>query len=155
VRISRSLSGNIVRANLAERLNSLRQLFMLPATALVLIALMSLADGQTPAQVASTTLTADPATITVGAAVMLNATVQPDNVQLTPGAPFSKPSGTITFLDGSTQLNATPVPLAPNTFASQTFQQLFGLPSAMLTQQNVQGELTGDLNGDGIPDLLV
>jgi hypothetical protein len=151
---SRSLPRNVVRANLAERLNPLRQLFGLPATAFVLIALTNLADGQTPAQAASTTLTANPATVTVGASVTLNATVQPDNVQLTPGAPYSKPSGTITFLDGSAPLNATPLALTQNIFASQTFQQLFGPPSVVLTQRNVGGELTGDLNGDGIPTYL-
>jgi Bacterial Ig-like domain (group 3)/FG-GAP-like repeat len=146
---------NAVLANLAERLNPLRRLFRFPATAFVLFALTNLADGQTPAQTASTTLTANPATITIGASVTLNATVQPEIVQLTPGAAFTKPSGAITFLDGNTQLNAAPIALAPNIFASQTFQQLFGLPSAIFTQQNIGGELTGDLNGDGIADLLI
>jgi hypothetical protein len=133
----------------------MRGYFSLPALLLTLAAFPGVSDGQSGTGTATTTVTANPSTITVGASLTLNATAQPDNVQLTPGAPFSKPSGTITFLDGSTRLNATPVAVAPSTFASQTFQQLFGLPSAMLTQQNVQGELTGDINGDGIPDLLV
>lgn len=133
----------------------MRQLFGLPATAVVLIALASLADGQNPTRVASTTLTANPATITVGASVTVKATVQPDSVQLTPGAPFSKPSGTITFLDGTVPLGSAAVALVPNVFGSAPFQQIFGTPDPMLTQRNVQGALTGDLNGDGVADLLL
>jgi hypothetical protein len=42
--------------------------------------------------------------------------------------------------------------LAPNGFASATFPQTFGTPDPSLT---VTGELVGDLNGDGVQDLLI
>ncbi len=102
-------------------------------------------------------MTANPATITVGGAVGLTATVQPNNVSISPGHAFTKPTGTITFQDGSTPLGNTPIALVPNTFASATFQQDFGTPDATFTAPTifVPAEITGDLNGDGTPDLLV
>jgi hypothetical protein len=51
-------------------------------------------------------------------------------------------------------LNNTPLPIAPNTLASATFQQTFGTPNSSLAQ-NIQGGLAGDLNGDGVADLLL
>jgi hypothetical protein len=46
---------------------------------------------------------------------------------------FTKPTGTITFLDGSTPLDNTPIALVPNTFASATLQKEFGTPDATFT----------------------
>jgi hypothetical protein len=128
----------------------LRHLLSFPALLLILNVFSSAATGQTSA---TTTVTANPATVAAGASVGLTATVQPNNVSLTPGHAFPKPIGTITFLDGSTPLDNTPLSLAPNTFTSATFQQAFGTPDASIAQ-NVQG-LTGDLNGDGVADLLL
>jgi FG-GAP repeat len=133
----------------------LRFVFRLSAALFSVLTLPGLATGQAPNQMATTTVIANPTAVTVGASVALTATVQPNDPSINPGQAFAKPTGTITFLDGSTPLESTPVALATNIFASATFQQIFGAPDPMLTQQNVQGELTGDLNGDGIPDLLV
>jgi hypothetical protein len=49
-------------------------------------------------------------------------------------------------------LSSTPIALAPNSYASATFPQTFGTPDPTLT---VGGELVGDLNGDGVQDLLI
>jgi Bacterial Ig-like domain (group 3)/FG-GAP-like repeat len=121
-----------------------------------LLLALNLSANLAPAQNgATTTVTANPATITVGSSVALTATVQPNNVSLSPGHAFTKPGGTITFLDGSTPLDNTPLPLAPNTFASATFQQAFGTPDSTFNRTTIPGELTGDLNGDGVSDLLI
>jgi len=129
----------------------MRRLFFFFASLLTLNLLTHLALAQNGA---TTSMIASPATTTVGSTEALTATVQPNNVSLTPGHTFTKPSGTMTFLDGSTPLNITPLQLAPNTFASATFQQTFGTPNSSLAQ-NIQGGLTGDLNGDGVADLLL
>jgi hypothetical protein len=131
-----------------------RRLLVFPALLLISSALPIVAVGQNSA---TTSVTANPTTIAAGGFVGLTATVQPNNVSVSPGHAFNKPTGTITFLDGGTPLNSTPVALTPNTFASATFAQAFGAPDAKLTTPTVFSpeELTGDLNNDGIPDLLV
>jgi hypothetical protein len=135
-----------------------RRLLLLPALLLTLNALPGPAAGQT---VATTTLTANPGTVTAGSAVGLTATVQPDAA---PGAgkTIPTPTGTITFLDGTTSLSGAPIALAPNSYTSATFPQTFGTPDPSFTPQpNIEnkglytGELVGDLNGDGAPDLLI
>jgi Bacterial Ig-like domain (group 3)/FG-GAP-like repeat len=118
-------------------------------------ALPGLASGQTGTGSAATALAASPTTITVGGSVGLDATVQPSDVVINPGQPFVRPTGSITFLDGSTPLSTTPVALSPTPIASAAFQQVFGTPDSAITQSNEQGELTGDLNGDGVPDILI
>jgi hypothetical protein len=129
----------------------MRHLLSFPALLLILNVFPGMATGQTGA---TPTVTANPATITVGSSVGLTAIVQPNNVTLSPGHAFTKPSGTITFLDGTTPLDNTPLPLASNTFASATFQQAFGTPDSSI-YKNIQGGLTGDLNGDRVADLLL
>jgi hypothetical protein len=125
----------------------MRRLLSFPALLLLLNGFSSVATGQTGA---TTTLTASPTTITVGSSVALGATVQPNSA---PGAgkTVTRPSGTITFLDGSTSLSSAPIALAPNGVASATFPQTFGTPDPSLTA----GEVVGDLNGDGVQDLLI
>ena len=125
----------------------MRHLLSFPALMLMLNVFPGVATGQTAA---TTTLAANPTTITVGSSVGLAATVQPNSA---PGAgkTVPRPSGTITFLDGSTSLSSAPIALAPNGIASATFPQTFGTPDPSLTA----GELVGDLNGDGVQDLLI
>jgi Bacterial Ig-like domain (group 3)/FG-GAP-like repeat/Abnormal spindle-like microcephaly-assoc'd, ASPM-SPD-2-Hydin len=125
-----------------------RRLLFVPAFLLMLNALSGLAAGQT---VATTTVTANPVTTTAGSAVGLTATVQPST---TPAGEItiSRPTGTITFLDGSTPLSSAPITVAPNSYTSATFPQTFGTPDPTLT---VEGEVVGDLNGDGVQDLLI
>ncbi len=119
----------------------------------LLISFSSLAVAQNGGK---TAVTANPATITVGGSVGLSATVQPNKVSVNPGHAFPKPTGTITFLDGSLPLDRTPVPVTPDTFASATFQEEFGtLDTTLMNPNIISPALTGDLNGDGIPDLLV
>jgi hypothetical protein len=130
----------------------MRRVFLFPVLLLMVSAFSGLADAQSGSHTATTTVTANPATTAVGGAVALNATIQPNGVM---GQSISRATGTITFLDGSTPLST--VALTPNGFASATFQQEFGTPDAMLTTPSIftPQEITGDLNGDGTPDLLV
>jgi hypothetical protein len=82
--------------------------------------------------------------------VSLTGTVQPE----TPGS-VPHPSGTVTFLDGTTVLNASGIVLTANPSASaQTFAQVFGTPDPAMAQV-ASGELVGDFDGDGKDDLLV
>ena len=48
-------------------------------------------------------------------------------------------------------MSSSPNALTPNGYANATFPQTFGTPDPTLTG----GEVTGDLNGDGIPDLVI
>jgi hypothetical protein len=133
-----------------------RHLLLVSASLLTLNALVGLAAGQTAA---TTTATANPSTVTAGSAVGLTATVQP-NAAPGGGKTIPRPSGTITLLDGTTPLSSTPTALAPNGLASATFQQIFGTSDPALTANELVGspstdELVGDLNGDGVQDLLL
>lgn len=128
----------------------MRRLLLFPALLLIFNAVSRPAAGQDGA---TATVTANPSTLTAGGGVALDATVQPTNASVTPSHAFTKPTGTINFLDGSTPLSSAPIALVSNLFASATFAQVFGTPNAALTQ-NVQ-ELTGDMNGDGVADLLL
>ncbi len=106
---------------------------------------------------ATTTVTASPSTITVGGTVGLSATVQP-NAGTSGGKTIARPTGTITLLDGSTPLSSTPIALAPDSYSSATFPQIFGTPDPPLTAKTISslgGEAIGDLNGDGVEDLLI
>lgn len=77
----------------------MRRLSLFSALLLALDLLANLASAQNGAK---TTVTDNPATITVGSSIGFTATVQLNNVSLGPGQGFTKPSGTITFLDGTT-----------------------------------------------------
>jgi Bacterial Ig-like domain (group 3)/FG-GAP-like repeat/Abnormal spindle-like microcephaly-assoc'd, ASPM-SPD-2-Hydin len=129
----------------------MRGSFSLPALLLTFIAIPGMSAGQSGTGTATTTVTANPSTITVGGTVGLTATVQPTSTT-------TRPTGTITFQDGTTPLSSSPVALTPNGFASATFPQTFGAPDPTLTAQatiTYSGELVGDLNGDGVPDLFI
>jgi hypothetical protein len=126
------------------------------ALLLTMIALPGISSGQNGTGTATTTVTATPASVTVGGTVGFTASVQANSVSA--GKAVTKPTGGITFLDGSTPLNTAPISLVPGGYSSATFPQTFGTPNTALTQRGTSqanGELTGDLNGDGIPDLLV
>jgi hypothetical protein len=133
----------------------MRRLFFFSALLFTLYTFSNLVFAQ---NTATTTATANPSTITVGGTVALSATVQP-NAGASGGKTIARPTGTITFLDGSTPLSSTPIGLAPTSYSSATFPQIFGTPDPTLTVQqfatSIEGELTGDLNGDGVPDLLI
>jgi hypothetical protein len=124
------------------------RLLLLPALLLTLNALPGLTAGET---VATTSMTANPSTVTAGSAVGLTAIVQP-TAGPGGGKTIPKPIGTINFLDGTTPLSNAPIALAPNNYTSATFPQTFGTADPSLT---VSGELIGDLNGDGVQDLLL
>ena len=111
----------------------MRRVLLVAAFLLTLHALSGLSAGQTAA---TTSVIANPGTITVGSAVGLSATVQPNSG---PGAgkTIPRPSGTITFLDDSAPLSGAPVTLTPNSYTSATFPQTFGTPDPTLT---VEGE---------------
>jgi hypothetical protein len=126
----------------------MRRLTVFSALLLTLSGLSNPATGQ---NAVTTVVTANPPTVTVGSAVGLTATVQPDKASGT-GKTIARPSGTITFLDGSTSLSSSAIALTPNSYASATFPQTIGTPDPALT---VGGELVGDLNGDGVQDLLI
>ena len=129
----------------------MRGSFSLPAFFLTIMTLPGVCLGQSGTGTATTTVTATPSSITVGGTVGLTATVQPTSTT-------TRPTGTITFLDGTTPLSSSPVALTPNGFASATFPQTFGTPDPTLTAQatiTYTGELVGDLNGDGVQDLLI
>jgi Bacterial Ig-like domain (group 3)/FG-GAP-like repeat len=143
---SQKVSGIAKPVLVGEGEGSMRHLLSFPALLLLLNGFSSMATGQTGA---TTTLIASPTTITVGSSVGLAATVQP-NAAPGAGKTVPRPSGTITFLDGSTSLSSAPIALAPNGIASATFPQTFGTPDPSLTS-----ELVGDLNGDGVQDLLI
>ena len=111
----------------------MRHLLFVPALLLMLNVCPGMVTGQTAA---TTTLTANPTTITVGSSVGLTATVQPNSA---PGAgkTVPRPTGTITFLDGSTSLSSAPIAVAPNGIASATFPQTFGTPDPAFTPSNI------------------
>jgi FG-GAP-like repeat len=129
----------------------MRRLILFPALLWMLNAVGGVAAAQ---NTATTTVNATPSTVTVGGTVALTATVQP-------AKSTTRPTGMVTFLDGTTPLSSSAVALTPNSFASATFPQTFGTPDPALTGQTIgyntaiEGELTGDLNGDGVPDLLI
>jgi len=128
---------------------------LFPALLLTMIALPGISPGQNGTGTPATTVAATPTSVTVGGTVGLTASVQANSVSA--GKAVTKPTGSITFLDGSTLLNTAPISLAPGGYSSATFPQTFGTPNTALTQlgnSQAIGELTGDLNGDGIPDLL-
>jgi len=132
----------------------MRRLFLFFA---LLFTLSTFVNPATAQNTATTTVAANPATITVGGTVGLSATVQP-NAASSAGKTIARPTGTITFLDESTALSSAPIALAPNSYSSATFPQTFGTPDPTLTaKQNslFDGEVVGDLNGDGAPDLLI
>ncbi len=129
---------------------------LFPALLLTTIALPSISFGQNGTGTAVTTVTATPTSVPVGGAVGLTASVQGNSVPA--GKAVTKPSGSITFLDGSTPLNTTPISLVPGGYSSATFPEAFGTPDPTLTAQATiiyTGELLGDLNGDGVQDLLI
>jgi hypothetical protein len=82
--------------------------------------------------------------------VSLTGTVQPETA-----GNNRHPSGTVTFLDGTTVLNANGAALAANpNLLSQTFAQVFGAPDPQMAGI-FGGELVGDFDGDGKDDLLL
>ncbi len=70
----------------------MHRLRLFPVLLLIVFGFSSLAPAQNGA---TTSVTANPATITVGSSVGLTATVQPASMT-------TRPTGTITFLDGTT-----------------------------------------------------
>lgn len=119
-------------------------------------ALLSLAFLPVFPALAQTSGSAQPfVTLSVGAnptanGVALTGTVQPE----TPGS-VPQPTGTLTFLDGTTVLNANGAALmATSSLTSQTFAQVFGTPDSGMASI-AEGALVGDFDGDGKDDLLV
>ncbi|HEY1807870.1 MAG TPA: FG-GAP-like repeat-containing protein [Acidobacteriaceae bacterium] len=118
-------------------------------------ALLSLACLSTLPALAQSSGSAQPSvTLSVGAnpvpgKVPVTATVQPyiGSTKI--------PTGTITFLDGTTVLNQGGTALTPpGGITSQTFTAAVGTLDPGLAAV-AQGMITGDFDGDGKPDLLV
>jgi hypothetical protein len=107
-----------------------------------------------PALAQSSGSTPPSVTLSVGAnptanGVALTGTVQPP-MPSNP-TPLTHPSGTLTFFDGSTALNAGGTALTADVvaFSSATLAQTFG-------RDAISGlAITADFNGDGRPDLLL
>jgi Bacterial Ig-like domain (group 3)/FG-GAP-like repeat len=119
----------------------------------------SLATGQNPV---TTSIAATPTTVNAGTSVGFTATVQPSTAPAG-GKQLLRPTGTITLLDGTTPLNGALIALVPNGLTSAMFPQTFGTPDPTLTpitpdgltSTNYQDEFSGDLNGDGVQDILI
>jgi hypothetical protein len=95
-------------------------------------------------QTSSTAVTATPTSPTVGQAVSISATVtgQTNTVPI--------PTGSVSFLDGSTSLgNVSLSSLAVTAPKFVNYEQLFDSPTAA-----AEYNIWSDLNGDGKPDLL-
>ncbi|MFL6429593.1 MAG: FG-GAP-like repeat-containing protein [Acidobacteriaceae bacterium] len=85
--------------------------------------------------------------------VSLTGTVQP----LMPSIPTAlpHPSGSLTFFDGGTALNTGGTALTTGVaYSSATFAQTFGTPDAAVSASR-SGQVQGDFNGDGRPDLVL
>jgi hypothetical protein len=79
----------------------MRRLLLFSALLLLSSALSCVAIAQNGA---TTTVTANPATVTVGGSVGLTATVQPDNGSVSPGHALTKPTSSIKVEDPSALL---------------------------------------------------
>jgi hypothetical protein len=122
-------------------------------TALLFTCLLpGLAAGATVIQSVKVSLSTAPSSVQAGSPVSLTAAVQPQGGASTIPA---RPTGSITFFDGSTPLNSGALQITPQSgFASATFQQAVGIVDASLAGIS-RGEISADLNGDGAPDLLI
>jgi hypothetical protein len=100
-------------------------------------------------------VTLSPAANPTASGVSLTGTVQP----VAPSRPTAlpRPGGTLTFIDGGAALNPGGTALtagAAYTFA--TFEQTFGMSDAIQVNPLASwGDIAGDFNGDGTPDLLI
>jgi hypothetical protein len=101
------------------------------------------------------TVTLSPAAHPTASGVSLTGTVQP--VVTNGTMPPTPPTGTVTFFDGTTALQAGAVPLVAGGLSAATFAQVFGTPDPVMVNYPAPpaSELTGDFNGDGAPDLLL
>lgn len=114
------------------------------------------AAQQSGTQPSTTGLTASPVTATSGSAITASATVNPVlTAPFMPSGAFPKPGGSVTFMEGTTRLGSPVQVTAGTGFTSTTFQQTFGAADATLSSLAGVQELAADLNGDGIPDLLL
>ncbi len=106
------------------------------------------------AQTVTTSVTALPATGAFGTQTSIAAAVAPATTPfLNPAGAVVLPTGTVQFLDGTTPL-AAPAALTPGSgFTTTPFSTVFGTIDPAFI--NVSGQLAGDLNGDGVEDLVL
>ncbi len=111
--------------------------------------LLSFSQATAGNQTATTTVAVSPGTVSIGVPVALSATVQP-----TPSGQAvitHRPSGAVTFFDGTTALKPGAVTLTPSSgFSGASFQQTFGTPDASFA-----GRLPGVLGSSASGDILL
>jgi hypothetical protein len=134
----------------------MRELRWASAVAVLMGTTLVGAAQQVGTQPSTTGLTASPLTATAGSRITASATVNPVlTVPITQPGAFPKPGGNVSFFDGTTQVGSPVSVTAGTGFTGTTFQQTFGAPDPTLSTLASVQELTADINGDGIADLLL